>query len=46
MMCGPMLADELAVKSGLDITEVFGLLTELELEGYVKSYAGKMYGLV
>ena len=46
MQNGPVLADELAVKSGLDITEVFGLLTELELEGYVKSYAGKMYGLV
>ena len=46
MVNGPVLADELAAKSGLDITEVLGLLTELELEGYVRSYAGKMYGLV
>ncbi len=40
-----MLADEISAEVQLDISEVFAVLTELELEGIVKSLPGKMFGL-
>lgn len=40
-----MLADEISAEAQLDISEVFAALTELELEGVVKSLPGKMFGL-
>ena len=42
---GNMLADEIAAKLGMDISDVLAQLTELELYGTVKSYPGKMFGL-
>ncbi len=42
---GNMLADEIAAKLGMDISDVLAQLTELELFGTVKSYPGKMFGL-
>lgn len=41
-----MLADEIAAVLEKDISEVFAELTELELNGYVASLPGKMYGLI
>ena len=39
----PVLADELAAKFGMDISDMLMLLTDLELEGAVQSSAGKNY---
>ncbi len=40
-----LLADEIAVMSDFDVTEVLSLLTELELLGIVESKAGKRYSV-
>ena len=42
----PMLADGIAELLGEDISKVLSELTVLELEGYVKSLPGKMFGVV
>lgn len=42
---GNMLADEISAEIQLEISEVFAVLTELEMEGIVKSLPGKMFGL-
>ncbi|MBR6872228.1 MAG: DNA-processing protein DprA [Ruminococcus sp.] len=42
----PMLADEIAEKTGLGITEALSVLTSLELDGYVESLSGKRFGLI
>ena len=40
-----LLADEIAVKTDEDISEVLSALIEMEIEGVVIALAGKMYGL-
>ena len=40
-----LIADDIAAKLELDISQVLSELTELELFGYVKSLPGKMFGL-
>ena len=40
---GPLLADVIASRLGLDISEVLAALTMLELNGYVLSLPGKRY---
>ena len=42
----PMLADNIAGKLGIDISEVLSELTVLELDGYVRSLPGKLFGTV
>ncbi|WP_124101204.1 DNA-processing protein DprA [Ruminococcus sp. Marseille-P6503] len=42
---GPMLADNVAERLGADISEVLSELTVLELDGYVSSLPGKMFGI-
>ncbi len=42
---GRMLADDIAARSQMDIADVLALLTELELDGIVRSFPGKMFGL-
>lgn len=42
----PMLADNIAEKLGIDISEVLSELTVLELDGYVRSLPGKLFGTV
>ena len=39
----PVLADELAAECEMDISDMLMLLTDLELEGAVKSSAGQSY---
>ena len=39
------MADEIALLTGEDITDILSELIDLEIEGVVKSLAGKMYGL-
>ncbi|MGN0601309.1 MAG: DNA-processing protein DprA [Oscillospiraceae bacterium] len=43
---GNMLADEIALKTGEDISTVLSELVELELDGRVVALAGKTYGIV
>ena len=40
-----LLADEIAVRTDEDISDVLSALIELEIEGVVSALAGKMYGL-
>lgn len=40
-----MLADDISRETGIDIMELFGILTELELDGIVKSLPGNRYSL-
>lgn len=40
-----MLIDELAVETGLEVCDILVTLTELELNGIVRSLPGKMYGI-
>lgn len=40
-----LMADEIALLTGEDITDILSELIDLEIEGVVKSLAGKMYGL-
>lgn len=40
-----LIADDIAARLGLDISQVLAELTELELFGYVRSLPGKMFGL-
>ena len=40
-----LLADEISRETGIDIMELFGELTELELMGIVKSLPGNRYTL-
>ena len=40
-----MLADEISRETEIDIMELFGILTELELDGIVKSLPGNRYSL-
>ncbi|MBO5448890.1 MAG: DNA-processing protein DprA [Ruminococcus sp.] len=40
-----MLVDEISAAAGLDISDTLALLTELEMEGAVRSLPGKMFGL-
>ena len=42
---GNMIADEIASRLNMDISDVLAQLTELELFGTIKSYPGKMFGL-
>lgn len=42
---GAMLADEISALSGMEADEVLSVLTELEIEGIVKSQAGNRYSL-
>ncbi len=41
-----MHVDELAFESGLDMAQLFLLLTELEISGFVESKAGNIYGVL
>ncbi|MGN0594287.1 MAG: DNA-processing protein DprA [Hominimerdicola sp.] len=40
-----MLADEISAMTGMDISETLATLTELEIEGLVKSLPGKLFGI-
>ena len=42
----PKLADNIAEELGIEIGAVLSELTVLELEGYVQSLPGKMFGIV
>ena len=38
--------DELSFESGFDMAQLFLLLTELEISGFVESKAGNIYGIL
>lgn len=41
----PVRADDLAVMCGMDISDMLGILTDLEIEGAVESSAGQCYNI-
>lgn len=42
---GNLLVDEIVIKTGEDVSTVLSNLIELELEGIIKAYPGKVYGI-
>lgn len=40
-----LMADEIALQTGEDISVILSELIDLEIDGYVEALAGKMYGL-
>lgn len=45
LMPEALLVDELSVKSGIEVSELFMILTELEIMGVVVAQAGKCYAI-
>ena len=43
---GNLIVDEIVVVTGEDVSSVLSELIELELEGIIKAFPGKIYGIV